>query len=276
MDKAQARMSDLLAFQIAMEHADPGSVMCSYNKVWGDHACESAFLLNDVLRRDWGWRGYVMSDWGATHSTAKAASSGLDQQSGYPFDDKPYFGELMLAAVKSGEVKEAKLNEMVHRIVRTLFAKGVIDHPVKAGPIDFAAHSQVTRAGAEQGAVLLKNAGNILPLKDQKRIAVIGGYADKGVAGGRRFVAGVSHRRKCRARSQADELAGTHHVSPLVAAARHPGAGAAGQGWNSPAARIAKPLLHWRRTAMWCWCSPRSGTASPSIHRSRSRTTRTR
>jgi len=184
MDKAQARMSDLLAFQIAMEHADPGSVMCSYNKVWGDHACESAFLLNDVLRRDWGWRGYVMSDWGATHSTAKAASSGLDQQSGYPFDDKPYFGELMLAAVKSGEVKEAKLNEMVHRIVRTLFAKGVIDHPVKAGPIDFAAHAQVTRAGAEQGAVLLKNAGNILPLKDQKRIAVIGGYADKGVLAG--------------------------------------------------------------------------------------------
>ena len=184
IDKSQARMSDLLAFQIAIEQSDPGSVMCSYNKVWGDHACESAYLLTDVLRRDWGWRGYVMSDWGATHSTAKAADSGLDQQSGYPFDDKPYFGELMLQAVKAGEVKQSRLDEMAQRIVRTLFAKGVIDDPVAIGKIDFAAHAQVSRAGAEQGAVLLRNAGNILPLKDYKRIAVIGGYADKGVLAG--------------------------------------------------------------------------------------------
>jgi len=184
IDKSQARMSDLLAFQIAIEQSNPGSVMCSYNKVWGDHACESAYLLTDVLRRDWGWRGYVMSDWGATHSTAKAADSGLDQQSGYPFDDKPYFGELMLQAVKAGEVKESRLDEMAQRIVRTLFAKGVIDHPVKIGPIDFAAHAQVTRTGAEQGAVLLKNASNLLPLAGHKRIAVIGGYADKGVLAG--------------------------------------------------------------------------------------------
>ena len=184
IDKSQARMSDLLAFQIAIEQSDPGSVMCSYNKVWGDHACESAYLLDDVLRRDWGWRGYVMSDWGATHSTAKAADSGLDQQSGYPFDDKPYFGELMLQAVKAGEVRQSRLDEMAQRIVRTLFAKGVIDYPVEIGTIDFAAHAQVSRAGAEQGAVLLRNAGNILPLKDPRRIAVIGGYADKGVLAG--------------------------------------------------------------------------------------------
>ncbi len=230
IDKSQARMSDLLAFQIAIEQSDPGSVMCSYNKVWGDHACESAYLLNDVLRRDWGWRGYVMSDWGATHSTAKAADSGLDQQSGYPFDDKPYFGELMLQAVKAGEVKESRLNEMAQRIVRTLFAKGVIDHPVKIGAIDFAAHAQVTRAGAEQGAVLLRNVGNLLPLTGHKRIAVIGGYADKGVlaGGGSSLVYGVGRQR--RARPQADDLARPHHVLPLVAAARHQGARTAGAG----------------------------------------------
>jgi beta-glucosidase len=184
IDRAQARMSDLLAFQIAIEQSDPGSVMCSYNKVWGEYACENAFLLNDVLRRDWGWRGYVMSDWGATHSTGKAAKAGLDQQSGYPFDDKPYFGELMLKAVQSGEVSEARLSEMAHRIVRTLFAKGVIDRPVEIASIDFAAHAAVTRAGAEQGAVLLKNDG-LLPLSPtSKRIAVIGGHADKGVLAG--------------------------------------------------------------------------------------------
>jgi beta-glucosidase len=184
IDRAQARMSDLLAFQIAIEQSDPGSVMCSYNKVWGEYACENAFLLNDVLRRDWGWRGYVMSDWGATHSTGKAANAGLDQESGYPFDDKPYFGELMLKAVQSGEVTEARLSEMARRIVRTLFAKGVIDRPVQIADIDFAAHSEVTRAGAEQGSVLLKNDG-LLPLgPNSKRIAVIGGHADKGVLAG--------------------------------------------------------------------------------------------
>jgi beta-glucosidase len=185
IDRAQARMSDLLAFQFAIDESNPGSVMCSYNKVWGEHACESAFLLNTVLRRDWGWRGYVMSDWGATHSTGKAAAAGLDQESGYPFDDKPYFGELMLKAVESGEVSEARLSEMARRIVRTMFAKGVVDHPVKIADIDFAAHAAVSRAGAEQGAVLLKNENGLLPLgAKHKRIAVIGGYADKGVLAG--------------------------------------------------------------------------------------------
>ena len=184
IDRAQARMSDLLAFQIAIEQSNPGSVMCSYNKVWGEHACESAYLLNEVLRGDWGWNGFVMSDWGATHSTAKAALSGLDQQSGFPFDDQPYFGELMLKALASGELKEEKLNEMARRIVRTLFAKGVIDYPVKIAPIDLNAHAHVTRAGAEQGSVLLKNDG-ILPLaKRTAKIAIIGGYADKGVLAG--------------------------------------------------------------------------------------------
>ncbi len=189
IDRDQARMSDLLAFQIAIEQSDPGSVMCSYNKAWGDHACESAWLLTDVLRKDWGWRGFVMSDWGATHSTAKAVRAGLDQQSGYPFDDQPYFGELLLKAVASGDVQEAQLNAMATHIVRTLFAKGVIDHPVtsaplKLAPADLQAHALVSRAGAEQGAVLLKNQG-ILPLTDKvARIAVIGGHADKGVLAG--------------------------------------------------------------------------------------------
>jgi beta-glucosidase len=185
IDRAQAHMSDLLAFQIAIEQSNPGSVMCAYNRVWGEHSCESAYLLNDVLRRDWGWNGFVMSDWGATHSTAKAAMAGLDQQSGYPFDDQPYFGELLLRALAGGELKEERLNEMARRIVRTLFAKGVVDYPVKISPIDLAAHASVTRSGAEQGAVLLKNAAAILPLsKRTARIAIIGGHADRGVLAG--------------------------------------------------------------------------------------------
>jgi beta-glucosidase len=185
IDPAQARMSDLLAFEIAIEQADPGSVMCSYNKVWGEHSCEQPKLLNDLLRKDWGWRGYVMSDWGATHSTAKAANAGLDQESGYPFDNAPYFEAPLLKAVEAGEVSEARLTEMAQRILRTMFAKGVVDHPVEIGPIDFKANAAVTRQAAEAGIVLLKNQQSILPLTaGMKRVAVIGGHADKGVLAG--------------------------------------------------------------------------------------------
>ena len=69
IDQGALRMSDLLAFQIAIERGNPGSVMCAYNKVGGTYACENHWLLTDVLRKDWGWPGYVMSDWGAAHST---------------------------------------------------------------------------------------------------------------------------------------------------------------------------------------------------------------
>jgi len=185
IDPDQARMSDLLAFEIAIEQGDPGAVMCSYNRVDGDYACENRALLTDVLRRDWGWKGYVMSDWGATHSTAKAANAGLEQQSGRPFDREPYFAEPLKVAVAAGKVSRARLDEMTSRILRTLFAKGVFDHPVTIGPIDDEAHAAITRRDAEEGAVLLKNRNAILPLKPNlRRIAVIGGHADVGVLAG--------------------------------------------------------------------------------------------
>ena len=181
----QARMSDLLAFQIAIERADPGSIMCAYNQVNGAHACESPWLLNQVLRRDWNWPGYVMSDWGATHSTVQAANTGLDQDSGFPFDDQPYFGQPLRRAIARGQVSQRRLDEMVRRILRSMFAHGLIDHPVEIGPIDFAAHAAVTRTGAERGAVLLRNRDRILPLSpDVRRIAVIGSHADRGVLSG--------------------------------------------------------------------------------------------
>ncbi len=185
IDPGAARVSDLLAFQIGIEKGQPGSVMCSYNRVNGTHACENAFLLTDVLRRDWKWPGYVMSDWGATHSTAKAANAGLEQDSGFPFDKEPYFGAPLKAAVERGEVSEARLTEMATRIVRSMFAHGLFEHPVSERPIDMAAHASVTRADAEAGAVLLRNEGALLPLAPTvKRIAVIGGHADVGVLAG--------------------------------------------------------------------------------------------
>jgi beta-glucosidase len=179
------RMSDLLAFEIALERGNPGSVMCSYNKVNGDHSCENAFLLSQVLRKDWGFKGYVMSDWGGAHSTAKAANAGLDQDSGFPFDDQPYFGKPLADAVASGAVSPARLDQMAGRILRSLFAVGVYDNPVAPGPIDIAAHREVSRRDAEAGAVLLRNVGAVLPLSGAtKHIVVIGGHADKGVLSG--------------------------------------------------------------------------------------------
>lgn len=186
IDKAALRMSDLLAMELALELSDAGSVMCAYNRLNGPYTCEDPWLLNGVLKRDWGFRGYVMSDWGATHSTVAAANAGLDQQSGHEFDKSPYFGGALEEAVKTGAVPQARLDDMAFRIVRTMFAKGVVDNPVKpGGAIDFAANGAVSRQTAEEGMVLLKNEGRILPLaKTVRTIAIIGGHADVGVLSG--------------------------------------------------------------------------------------------
>ena len=127
-----------------------------------------------------------MSDWGAVHSTEKAALAGLEQQSGYPFDDAPYFGAPLRAAVVAGRVPRARLDEMATRILRPMFAHGAgrRSGPGQA-PIDYVAHAAVTQADAEQGIVLLKNQGNLLPLGGNVHtIVVIGSHADKGVLAG--------------------------------------------------------------------------------------------
>ncbi|MBO9710417.1 MAG: glycoside hydrolase family 3 protein [Caulobacter sp.] len=184
--EADARTSDLLAFQFATEISDPHSVMCAYNRVNGDYACQNDFLLNKVLKQDWKYKGYVMSDWGATHSAAKAANAGLDQESaGQAFDKEPFFQGPLKEALAKGEVSQARLDDMARRVLRGLFASGVVEKPVKIADIDFAAHAKITRADAEEGIVLLKNDGGLLPLaKTARKIAVIGGHADVGVLSG--------------------------------------------------------------------------------------------
>jgi len=185
IDHSAARVSDLLAFQLAIEAAKPGSIMCSYNRVDGAYACENSWLLTDVLRRDWGFKGYVMSDWGAAHSTVAAANAGLDQDSGFPFDTKPFFGRPLAEAVDQGTVKPAQLDLMAERILYGMFAQGLFEHPLQQQTIDMPGHAAITRAAAEAGTVLLKNERNLLPLTaSAKRIAIIGGNADKGVLAG--------------------------------------------------------------------------------------------
>ena len=188
LDHDQARMSDLLAFQFAIERGNPGSVMCAYNRLDDVYACENKWLLDDVLKGDWDYKGYVMSDWGAGYSTAKAANAGLDQESaGDAFDGQPWFNKAHLAAaLKSGQVAPARLDDMVRRILRSLYATGVMDAPPVADkPIDLAAHAEVSLTDAQDAIVLLKNDGGLLPLvKTAKTIAIIGGHADVGVLSG--------------------------------------------------------------------------------------------
>ena len=182
-----ARESDLLAFELAVEQGQPGAVMCSYNRVNGAYACESAWLLERVLKGDWGFPGYVMSDWGAVHSTVRSAVAGLDQESAYVFDSKPYFGAALREAVTAGRVPAARLDDMARRILRSMFASGVMDHPIASASaaIDFAADTRVAQADEEQGIVLLKNAAGVLPLpRTMKELLVIGGHADRGVLSG--------------------------------------------------------------------------------------------
>ena len=186
IEQGALQTSDLLAFQIALERGDPGAVMCAYNRVGGIHACEHPFLLTQVLRGDWHFPGYVLSDWGAAHSTA-AANAGLDQESGFGLQRADWFGAGKLeAALAAGEIDPARIDLMAGRVLRSLFAHGLVDRPVTPGqPIDFAAHQAVSRQDAEAGIVLLKNEGDLLPLlPGARRIAVIGGHADKGVLSG--------------------------------------------------------------------------------------------
>jgi beta-glucosidase len=181
IDERSARESDLLAFEIGIKDSNVQSVMCSYNLVNGTYACENSYLLNTVLKGDWGFPGFVMSDWDATHSTVKAAQNGLDQEQ----PENIYFGASLKQAVQNGQVSLARLDNMVQRILRAMFGAGLLDHPATIHPIDAAADAAVAQEAEEQGAVLLKNVG-VLPLEGAKlaSIAVIGSHADIAVLSG--------------------------------------------------------------------------------------------
>lgn len=184
MPEAAMRESDLLAFEIGIEKGNPGSVMCSYNLVGGTYACENSFLLNHVLRHDWGYQGYVMSDWGAVHST-EALMAGLDQQSGAILDKKRWFSSELKTALADGRVPQSAVDTAALRILRAMYAHGLVDNPPATSAIDYDAHAQIALKAAEEGIVLLKNSKDILPLAGTARkIAVIGGEADIGVLSG--------------------------------------------------------------------------------------------
>ena len=181
IDERAARETDLLAFEISMRDSNVQSVMCSYNLLNGTYACENSHLLDDILKGDWSFPGFVMSDWWATHSTVAAANAGLDQEQ----PDNQYFSGLE-SAIQSGQVAQSRLDNMVERILRALYATGAINSTGAVMPINTAADQAIAQQVEEQGAVLLKNAGNQLPLNPASitSIALIGSHADIGVLSG--------------------------------------------------------------------------------------------
>jgi beta-glucosidase len=181
IDERGGRESDLLAFEIGVKDANVQSVMCSYNLTNSQYDCENSYLLNQVLKGDWGFPGFVMSDWWATHSTANAANNGLDQEQ----PNEQYFSTLG-QAIASGQVPQSRLDDMVHRILRAMFEVGLFDYPQQIQPIPAAADAAVAQELEEQGAVLLKNSAGQLPLNPStiQSIAVIGSRADVAVLSG--------------------------------------------------------------------------------------------
>jgi beta-glucosidase len=172
---------DLPAFQAAVK-AGVGSVMCSYNRINSVYACQDPYLLRDVLDGQFGFPGFVMSDWGANHSTVAAANAGMDMEMPGGISNTPeYYGPVLQTAVQSGQVSMATLNDMVRRILYSMFRLGLFDHVPAEGaaaaatPASNADSIAMAARVAEEGTVLLKNAGAVLPLSGLgKRIAVIG------------------------------------------------------------------------------------------------------
>lgn len=150
-----------------------GSVMCAYIKTNGVYSCENPHVLNGILKTELGFRGWVMSDWGGTHSTVASAKAGLDQE----MPDDRYYGQALDAAVTNGQLSMATLDEHVRRILVTMFEHGLFDKVQKGNwdtNVRSAQHDDFSRHVAEQGTVLLKNEGDILPLSGDSSIAVIG------------------------------------------------------------------------------------------------------
>lgn len=199
IDERTLREIYLPGFEAAVKDAHAYSIMGAYNKFRGEYLCENSYMLNDVLRKDWGFEGIVISDWAAVHSSVKALVSGTDVEMGTP---KPfnefYYGDALIDSVKAGKVSEKELDKHVKRILQVMYTlKSMEGKDRKEGSISTDAHFRDAYTIASESVVLLKNEDNALPLKTEgvKSIAVIGANATKKNALGG-FGAGVKTKKE--------------------------------------------------------------------------------
>ncbi len=183
----------LPGFEAAVVDGQAYSVMGAYNKFRGDYLCENDYMLNKVLREDWGFKGIVVSDWGAVHNTVKAAKNGLDVEMGTHRDFNDFFmAQPLIDSVRAGVVDESYIDAKVKNILRVMYNIKKGDSTRAKGALNTPEHSQAIYNIASESIVLLKNEDNVLPLKSDEltTIAVIGDNAThKHASGG--FGAGV-------------------------------------------------------------------------------------
>lgn len=189
MDERALREIYLPAFRAAVVEADANTVMGAYNRFRGQFATHNEYLVNTILKGEWGFQGVLMSDWGAVQNTMEAITNGTDLEMGTdlalgpkPDYGKFYMGDTVLSLVRSGAVKEELIDDKVRRILRIMFKTHMFGKRPE-GALNTREHQQIARKVAEEGIVLLKNDG-VLPLKGNVRsIAIIGANADRKHAG---------------------------------------------------------------------------------------------
>lgn len=183
IDERTLREIYLPAFEASVKQAHVASLMCAYPRVNGTYCCENDLLLNQILKKEWGFDGFVTSDFGAVHSTVASAAAGLDLEmpTGKFFNDDD-----LKSAVQSGQVSISVIDDKLVRRFRAMMRLGIFDHPPSPKPIPAEKNGAIARQLAEEGMVLLKNEHGALPLSAArlKSIAVIGPAAAKAVTGG--------------------------------------------------------------------------------------------
>jgi beta-glucosidase len=178
LDERTLREIYLHAFEMVVAATNPWTVMASYNKLNGTYASENRYLLTDILKKEWGYDGVVVSDWGAVHSTVPAANAGLDLEMPGP---PKWFGKKLLDAVEKGEVSKAQLDDNARRMVRFILRTGALDGtPRPKGELLSDNHRAIAREAAEESIVLLKNDRDLLPFDASKvkTVALIGPSVD--------------------------------------------------------------------------------------------------
>lgn len=181
VDERALREIYLAGFKKAIVEGGAWSVMGAYNKVNGVYCNENPFLLNKVLREDWGFKGFVLSDYSGTHSTAGSANAGLDME----MPRERWYGKKLFKAIDDGEVSMEVLDGMVSNILRGLFWTGAFDHEpeIDSSLLSCDAHRAIAEEAAAKAMVLLKNEKNVLPLDKEKikKIALIGPHGEYGI-----------------------------------------------------------------------------------------------
>ena len=188
MSERALREIYLPGFKAAVTEGGANSVMGAYNKFRGQYCTENAYLINTILKKEWGFKGILMSDWGAVHNTVEALENGTDLEMGtdlgmlpHPDYHKFFMGDTVLSLVRSGKIPVALVDDKVRRILRVMFKTHMMDHQRIKGAFDTRDHQEVALKVAEEGIVLLKNEDHLLPLNSASvhSIAVIGANADR-------------------------------------------------------------------------------------------------